>query len=55
MKMLLVIALNFNFGRLKEIDWKLENNFIVILVHTGRILGVILCHGCGLSIENAIS
>lgn len=27
MKMLLVIALNFNFGRLKEIDWKLENIF----------------------------
>lgn len=31
MKMLLVIALNFNFGRLKEIDWKPENNFIVII------------------------
>lgn len=25
--MLLVIALNFNFGKLKEIDWKLENIF----------------------------
>lgn len=55
MKMLLVIALNFNFGRLKEIDWKPESNFIVILVHIRRILGVILCHRCGLSIENAIS